>query len=213
MNKQLMITPVVLFLAACGAAEDAASEPFAAAEGGAEERILVEGDVLAEADVELGTLEQELGEPACGTNPVNRAVNFTGGGAVRFLVPPPYGSASCANAFLTGLSSITPHNGTVHIFTTVDLPQATCSQAQLRSDYYVGGARVVPPLSSPGVFRNGRCEVGTSYNYNTLRTVNSVAGTQALLAGGTRPAAANARFAAQLVVSGQIRQFIWDIIP
>jgi hypothetical protein len=213
MNKHWMIAPAFLFLAACGAAEDDTIEHFLADEGSAEESVLDEEAWSAEEELELGTVEQALGEAACGTNAVNRAVNFTGR-AVRFTINPPYGSATCTNAFLTGLSSSTPRKGTVSIIGQLNVAQAQCSQARLKSDYYVNGATVVPQLSSAGVFRNGNCLVSTTYRFNPAVTSTTVSGTTANIAGGTPALAANARFAAQALNNlGAIQKFTWEINP
>lgn len=101
MKKHWMGTSAFLFLGACGAGDGVVSEPFAAVKGD-EESILVDdaliaeeavlAEEVAEEGVHLGTLEQALGEPACGVSPVDRAVSFSGL-TVRFVVSPPYGSA------------------------------------------------------------------------------------------------------------------------
>jgi hypothetical protein len=211
MKNHWTVCSAFLLLAACGASGE--SEHEAEASDLADESILAEEGQLAEEAAELGTLEQALGEAACGTNAVNRAVTFSGS-TVRFGIAAPYGSTSCSNAFLTGISSSTPRNGTVSIIGQLNVAKAKCPQAQLRSDYYVNGATVVSQLVSPGVFRNGSCLVSTSYNYNTARTVNSVNGTRAFLAGGTPASSANARFAAQALNDvGAIQNFSWEINP
>lgn len=209
MNKHWIVGSVCVLLAACGAPGEAFEEELS------EETTSDEGAFLDE-ETELGTLEQHLDEASCGSanTPVNRAVVFSGRN-VRFAITPPYGGAACTNAFLTGLSSTQPRNGTVSIIGQLRVPAANCPQARMRSHFLRNGAQVVQRLEDVGEFRNGRCLVSVTYNFNTQRTINSVTGTdKAFLAGGTPALAANARFAAQAVDHlGQIQPFTWEINP
>lgn len=203
-------------LAACGVTDDDASLSPEIDDFGAEafdEGSVVEGESNGEDAVLFGELEQAIGEAACGTNAVNRAVSFSGS-AVRFSINAPYGSSTCANAFLTGLSSSTPRNGNVSIIGALNVPRADCARARMVSDYYVNGVRAVQQLVKTGEFRNGNCLVSTSYSFSTNRTTTTVNGNRAFMAGGTPGAAANARFSAQALNHlGQIQNFTWEINP
>jgi hypothetical protein len=181
-------------LTACGAATE--SQGLDVDEDAAADQVEPAGEAGEASGDELGVLEQGLNEATCGTATVNRNSRVT---AVGNLAPvrPPYGSASCTNAFLQGFNATTPKSMEVSMFSQISANQADCARTAFHAIYFANGSRV-GAVDGVSVFRGGTsCVISVLAKFDPAARAVSVSGNKLTIPGGVPPAAANARFALQ----------------
>jgi hypothetical protein len=154
--------------------------------------------------VELGTVEQAIGEATCGTGTPDRTISFSGS-FVDVFINAPYNNASCSQASLNGFRS-TKAKATVDTFIQVKAAnKAECDAASFKSFFFSRGSLVT---SSNGVHAfTGSCTVGATYVFDPTQTGIRVLANGNIVIGAAAPVAAdNARFALQGLNGAKVQQ-------